>query len=295
MPISIALVSAFTLAWAGNPQNPYTTSTQVRDTVPTKKNENARRPSDKDLDKELRELDEARKSLNEIKDKDWDKIQRDVEEAIEKIDFQKIGREVEESIRKVDMEKIGKEIEDAISKIDFKKIEQDVEAALNEVSKIDREKIRQDIQKVGKDLEEQLEKKEWRKEIEEMKKIDMEKIKMDMEKARKEVLRVKEDLKREKLSMKETMQNAGIGIEKAKEELKGYQEMIYSMEQDGLLSTKDDYSIEYKKGELSINGKKQSGAITDKYKKYFKNDAITIKKVDGDIKINMDNTKIDMD
>ncbi len=107
-------------------------------------------------------------------------------------------------------------------------------------------------------------------------------------KCKKEMSRVKEELKLEKLDMKETMTRAYTEIDKAKEELKGYQEMIYTMEKDGLLNTKEDYTIEYRQGELSINGKKQSTEITSKYKKYFKKDMMTIKKHDGDLKIDRD-------
>jgi hypothetical protein len=57
------------------------------------------------------------------------------------------------------------------------------------------------------------------------------------------------------------------------------------MEKEGLLNTKDDYTIEYKDGDLFINDKKQSSDITDKYKKYFKQKKIAIKKVDGEMKI----------
>ena len=82
------------------------------------------------------------------------------------------------------------------------------------------------------------------------------------------------------------MDKARIEVGKATAEMKGYQEMIYEMEKDGLLNTKEDYSIEYRSGELFINDKKQPQSVTDKYNKYFKKKNIAIKKQDGKMKIN---------
>jgi hypothetical protein len=87
------------------------------------------------------------------------------------------------------------------------------------------------------------------------------------------------------LNMKETMEKARQEVDKAKEEVKGYQEMIYAMEKDGLLNTKEDYSIEFRKAELSINGQKQPTEIFNKYKKYFKKERLTIRKENGDMQI----------
>lgn len=279
------LISAFVLAWAGNPQNPSARETQLRDTVPSNKDRNAGRAGDKDLDKELRQLNEARKQLDELKDKDWNKINREVEEAMKKVDVEKIRIQAEEALKEIDMEKIGKEIEEAIGKIDFKKIEQDVEAAMNEVSRIDREKVRQEIQRAGKEVHQLLEKKEWRRELDESKKINMDEVNREMENIKKEMARVKDELKLDKLNMKGTMDKARGELEKATTELKDLQNMIYSMEQDGLLNTKEDYTIEYNQGELSINGNKQSSEVSNKYKKYFKKDKTTIKKRNGNINI----------
>jgi len=76
-------------------------------------------------------------------------------------------------------------------------------------------------------------------------------------------------------------------LEKTKVELKGYQEMVYKMEADGLLKTNSDYKIEYKDGQLFINGDKQSMEVTNKYKKYFPKDGISIRKQKGEMNINI--------
>ena len=76
-------------------------------------------------------------------------------------------------------------------------------------------------------------------------------------------------------------------IEKAKIEFKGYQEMVYEMEKDGLLNTKADYTIIYRDEELTINGKKQPAEVTNKFKKYFSKDGVTIRKEKGEMNINI--------
>ena len=278
----VLLVGSFTfLAFTDGPvfaNNKFST-----DTIPSNKKQ-----GEKDLDKELQKLDEAKKQLSDLKNKNWEKVEKDIEDAMKKIDLEKIRIQAEQALSKIDMEKIGKEIEESLRKIDFKKIEKDIEAALSELSKIDEEKIKEDIQKAFKEVDEQLQKKEWRKEMEEAKKVNIEEVEKEMEKVKMEMARLKDELKIEKLDLKETMTKAHAEIEKAKEELKGFQDMIYLMEKDGLLNTQSDYSIEYNKGELSINGKKQPTNIADKYKSYFKKDKLTILKQGGDLKINND-------
>jgi hypothetical protein len=57
--------------------------------------------------------------------------------------------------------------------------------------------------------------------------------------------------------------------------------MIYAMEADGLLDTKKDYIIRFKDGKLTINGNEQPETVTNKYRKYFKKDSVTLKKENG--------------
>ena len=270
-------------AWAGGPR-------QIKplkvgsDTIP----KSERRAGDRDLDKELRDLEEARKKMEDLKDFDWTKIQRDLEEALKKIDADKIKMQTEQALAKIDMEKIGKDIEESLKKIDFNKIEKELESAINEMSKIDKDKLKADLEKARKEVQEALEKKEWRKEMDEVKKINMKEISEELEKAKKEIDKARKDLDLEKLNMKENLDKARVEIDKAREELKGYQEMIYAMEKEGLLNTKEDYSIEYKDGKIIVNGSTLSNEKTEAYRKFFKKDNTTIKKSKGDLKIDID-------
>ena len=298
---AIALTLLIVLAaWVDNPQNPQGNTSYQQDTIPTKKRiKSTRESGDKDLDKELRQLDKAKEELETLSDKDWDKIRREVEESIKNIDTDRIKREVEQSLKQVDMDRIQKEIEASLNKVDFNKIERDVEKAMKEVEitlnetdiKKELYKARKEIGKAKVEVEEQLKNKDWQKEVqEELQKVNSKEIEDAMENARKEMDRVKEDMNLEKLNMSKELDKARNEIDKASIELKGYQEMIYAMEKQGLLNTNADYKIEYRNGELRINGKKQTEATTNKYRKYFKSnkDKTTITKENGNINIDID-------
>ncbi len=290
----------FLVAWVGNPQNPPGNTSTQQDTIPTKKRINTTREAgERDLDKELRQLDKAKEELETLSDKDWDKIRREIEESIKEIDTDRIKLEVERSLKQVDLARIQKEIEASLNKVDFNKIERDIEKAMKEVEislneidiKKELYKARKEIGKAKLEIEEQLKNKDWQKELqEELQKVNSKEIEEAMENARQEMERVKEDMNLEKLNMSKELDKARIEIEKAKIELKGYQEMIYAMEKQGLLNTKADYKIEYSNGELRINGTKQTEVVASKYRKYFKGnkDKTTIIKEDGNINIDID-------
>lgn len=275
------LATAITLiAWTGGPQRPDSAAQYDQDTIPSKKRSEAtRQAGDRDFDRELRAIDMAKEELN---GQDWEKVQREVEEAMQKIDLSKIQLDVEKAMKAVDFAKIQKEVAESMARVDFEKINSEWQDAMKKV----------DMEKINREIQESMSKVDWEKinaEIKEsmdkVSKIDMEKMNDELRKAQKEISEMKINLEDEKFHFKDAMKKAGESIEKAKEELKGYQEMVYAMEADGLLSTKNDYTIEYKDGEISIDGKKQSSAVNEKYKKYFKKDNVRIIKEDGEINI----------
>ena len=112
----------------------------------------------------------------------------------------------------------------------------------------------------------------------EIKSIDKDAIKKDLEKAKKDMEKAKLEI--EKIDMDKIMAEAKAGIDEAKAELKLTKEMFNEMEKDGLINSKNGFTIEYKNKSLYIDGKKQGEKTTDKYRKYFKkeNFKITIDK-----------------
>jgi hypothetical protein len=53
-------------------------------------------------------------------------------------------------------------------------------------------------------------------------------------------------------------------------------ELTKALEKEGFVDNKNPYKLEIKDGEFYINDKKQSKEVTDKFRKYFKNDNYTI-------------------
>jgi hypothetical protein len=275
------------LAFKNSPQQKPAIANQAQDTIPAKRNKITREDVNdrRDLDKELRQLDNAQENIDRLKEKDWKEIERTVEESIRNIDLEKIQQQVEQAVRLVDYEKINRTVQEALQKIDFDKIQRDIDRSLAEVKNVDKEEIRQEIEKARLQVKEAMEKEEWKEDMKKTQKHSKEEVKKELENAKKELARVKEDMKHQKMDFKKELDKAKVDIDKTRTALKDYQEMIYDMEKEGLLNTKEDYTIEYKDGDLFINDKKQSSDITGKYKKYFKQKKIAIKKVDGEMKI----------
>lgn len=285
---SLALLAVATVvtleAFSGNQQQYPAIAGNAYDTIP-KRNKITREPGDRDLDKELRQLDKAQEQLDKMKEKDWDEISRIAEESISKIDFDKIQQQIEIATKNIDYEMINRQVQESLRKIDFAEIQRSIERSLEEVKKIDKSALRHELENAQKQVEEALKREDWKEEVKKAQEFNRDEVKKELENAKKEVAKVREELKQQKFDFSKEMNNAKEGIDKAKAEMKGYQEMIYNMEAAGLLSTKEDYTIEYKDGDLFINNKKQPQEVTDKYKKYFKNKTIAIKKQDGQMKI----------
>jgi hypothetical protein len=71
-------------------------------------------------------------------------------------------------------------------------------------------------------------------------------------------------------------------MEKTKEQLAIYREMLWQMEMDRLIDMGRDFTIEFQEGILLINGREQPPRVQDKYRNYFSEDNRRIfKKTEG--------------
>ena len=275
----VAGTSLVIMAFAGDPGT-RKHQPDGTDTIPSRK------AGDRDLDKEIRDLEKARIHL---KDVDLKKIQADINLSLKEIDLDQLKLDITTSLKDLNLEKIQLDLQTSIAKIDMDKIQKDIEKALENADvKIDpkeMEEIKKELNKVKVDIRNNFNEADLKKEMEELKKINLKDIEKDLEEARKEIEKAKISIDLDKADIKIDLENASKDIEAARVELKGYQEMIYAMEEEGLLSTKEDYSISYTGDELSINGKKQPASIVSKYKKYFKQN-ILLEKKDGKMEIN---------
>lgn len=283
----LAVATTFALvAWRGDHQQPAAGNQPAQDTVPAKKKATDRLPGDKDLDKEIRQLDEAKENLKNI---DWDQIRKSLTEVQVHIDKAGIQDQVEKAMKEVNVEKIKLEVEKALKEVDFEKIQKDVDASLKHAyTEVDKETLKKQMEEVKIQVEKALSNREWEKGLTELKDIDLKNMKLEIDLAKEEVAESLKKLDKEKLNFDKDMNKAGKEIEKAKEEFKNYQELIYNLEKEGLLNTQTDYTIEYRKGQLHVNGKAQSAAVTGRYQKYFKKEKVTISKKNGEMDIDTD-------
>ncbi len=226
---------------------------------------------------------DAGKEINDTIPKSKEKKVRDLDEVFEELDqldlektMEKVRLELAESLKQIDSDKIRLEIDKAMRDVDFGKISEELR---NSLAKVDMSKIKIEL---GESL----------KQLEELKKIDMSGIEKEMSKLKLEM----KDLGPELEKVKEQMKNLGpqmekvkVEMEKVKENLKGFKAFVDDLEKDGLLNKEENYTIENKDGELTINGKKASVETNNKYKSFLeKHRNFTIKKADDSFNIDMD-------
>lgn len=263
--IALAMAIPAQSSWVPNPDTGLPVPV-LSDTVPGQKSQQ------RDFDKQLEEMDKGEEQLRKFNEGEFNKMVENIEKSIKEIDVQKM-------MAKVDMDKIMQDAERSMQSIDLSKMEKELD---NErLTDAERKSMKEDIEKARQEMKKAMEemKNIKRPDSEELKK-QMEKIKLDMEKTRKELMD-------EKGKIRQELKNAAGQIQEARKEIKGYQEMVYSMEDQGLLSTKNDYTIEYKNNSIKVNGKELNEEQNARYRKYF-DKPTTIIKEDGDINIQKD-------
>lgn len=261
------------VAWTNNPYQHKITTSHSKDTLPSKL---------RDLDKELRQLDEAKKKLSE---QDFEKIEQRVKETLNKIDIEKIQQQADAAMQRLEAEKTQQQIEESLSRLDFDKIQEQIDESMDRLDMIDNEELKQQLKDTQKQVKEALDNGKWKADLEKALSQNKQDMQKQMLKLKNDMARLKEEITIEKFNFSKEMEKANRELADARIELQSYQEMIYEMEKEGLLNTDDDYTIEYSRGELLINDKKQPQDVLEKYKKYFKKDKVTIKKQDGEMHI----------
>ena len=232
----LALVAITVTAWKrtdnapqGNPSKAVFTH-YTEDTTPRKKSYSKHDYKIGDLDKAMKELDEALLDMNKNLKIDFSKMDKEMKMAMEemkKVDWEKMSREVESSLKKVDWEQTKKEVERAMREASVKMKEVDLKQVEKQIAMAKENLASARIHSH----------------------IDMDKIKESVEKS---------------------LDGARESIDKAKKELAQMKEFTEALEKDGLINRKKGYKIEIKDHELYINGTKQPKETTDKYRKYFK-------------------------
>lgn len=253
LPLAVlisALVLTVTFAQTGAGTNKKSTN----DTVPKKQ-------------KQIRNLDDA---LDEL-----DKGEADMQKAAREIDGEKISREMREAMKglEIDKTKMKEEIDRAVREIDDQKIQLEVQKAMTQAQKALKEI---DMEKLTQEMDASLAKVDMGKvkaELEKVKEIDFSKMKKELEGIRPEV--------------EKSLQEAKKSIEKAKQEITSYKKLVAALDKDGYLNKDANYKVEYKNGELTVNGKTLPAGAVKKYNEYLSDKKdFTLQKAEDGFNIN---------
>lgn len=276
LPI-LLIISALVVTAAAWQVAPGKSTRTITDTVPDKNKV-------KSIDDALEQLEKSQKELERtLQEKNWDKEMKDaldkahfdaekmklqIDEAVKQIDAKKIQDEVAKAMKEVDLQKMKADLQENLDKVDMKDMKLQIENAMKQV---DAAKIQADINAS-------------------LAKVDVEKIKLELDKVKQiDMKGIEENLRKMKPEIEKSMQDARQSIEKAKKELTEYKTFIDGLDKDGLIDKDKSYTIQYKNGELIINGKKQPAEVVKKYNSYLKNKKdFTLKKDDDNFDIHND-------
>lgn len=246
-PLLCTLLACLLFAASGWQTNPSSKSYQAfNDTIP----ERSRKI--KNIDDAVLELEKARVQMEtSLKEIDWDKQEKEMQLALKELQLNKlkIKEQVIEALKQVDIAKIQAEVHTGLKEVESAKIKADVETAL---SKIDFEKMKMELEKV--------------------KEIDFEKLEAELRKIQPQI--------------EKSMQSARQGIAKAKEEMVIYQTLINYLHKEGLINKNKNYVVEWKAGELTVDGKKQGNDAVKKHPYLNGKKDFRIEKKDEDFTIN---------
>jgi hypothetical protein len=273
--ITTVAIAFSTIAWQNSsPMSGHGNHPLYQDTVPSSGHgQNEFRHDEfrdeQQIEKAMQKLGEALKRIDtSIDNIAWQKIQDQVQMSMERVD-----KEMSKS--HFDIDKMQREINNAMKNLDLEKIKKETALIKQEVQEnILNDKINEEVQHALSSAKEQLTSEELHKNLTAVEKMTMDQVNRELQIA-------KEEFEHNKVDLKKEMDEAKVGIEKANGELRAYRKLLANLEKDGLIKPNEDYSIEFKGGELYINGQKQPPEVLNKYKDYFKKDNTKIYKNNG--------------
>ena len=135
---AIIIVAGFvSIAWFQNPG--IDTSRDPQDTVPHREKktrtdkEKHKKTISGDMDENLEKIDRALDKLDaELDGRDWDKMNKELRESLDKINPEKMEREIEQAMKSIDEQKIRLETEAALKKVDWDRMQQDIQRAMQD-------------------------------------------------------------------------------------------------------------------------------------------------------------------
>ncbi|MDB5248005.1 MAG: hypothetical protein JWQ40_2399 [Segetibacter sp.] len=170
-------------------------------------------------------------------------------EEIKRIDLTINHEQINQALKQVDQQKMSAQIDESLKKIDWKNLQKDMDRDMVKINKKQLIEVKNQMEKL---------------------KVDLKKQQMDLK------LDLNIGAKKIKEEAVHSMQDAKKSILKAKEEIKDLQEFTDALQKDGLIDKSKAYKVEVKEGQLYIDGKKQSKEVSEKYRKYYRKNNLTI-------------------
>lgn len=200
------------------------------------------------LDAALDYVDEQIRSHNAQWDVNKNHVQQQADAALSGIDLAKIQAEAKAAVKKINFEQLNKDIERAMAGVDRAKMERDLSHAMESVKNIDAVQLKSEINAT-------------------LKNIRLDQLKTQLEAAFKDLKMQQEQLNIELRQMKPGMNPE---LRETRRQLQQLKNAYQEMEREGLIEKRPDNRIQFRDGDLYINGDKQSQEISEKYRHYFK-------------------------
>lgn len=257
----------------------------VSDTVPQK---------GESLDDQIKAIEQAQQQLTkELSGKDWDAIDAKIEGSLASINEKEIEAQMEKAMQQLEKSMAEVKQSQLARQLDVKKLQEQLATVQANLEKnLDKKEIEAQLKAAMVEL---------KSSVAEISKVNEAELKEELSKMKAElaanktkmaadIAKAKAEIKASKPKIKASLEKAKLDIEAARKEFEGYKAMIGQMQQNGLISDPKNYDIEWKNGELWINGKQQPAEIRERYKTYFKRDPTHLKNTDDSFRKNDDGT-----
>ncbi|MBZ4191275.1 hypothetical protein [Niabella beijingensis] len=193
------------------------------------------------VDQQIRNHGDAECTIN------TDRIQQQVSDALSKIDLVKIQSAARAAVKKIDFDQLNRDLEKAMAGIDRAKIDHDVSRAMAAVKNIDAGKLKCEINMALKD-------------------VKLDQLKVQLEAACRDLRLQQRDLN---LEMRQLGPGINNELRDTRRQLQRLKDAYQEMERDGLIERGPNNRIQFREGELYINGERQSQKTSEKYRHYF--------------------------
>lgn len=174
-------------------------------------------------------------------------IQQEVHHVLSAVDLAKIQAEAKAAVKKINFEQLNKDIETAMAGIDKATLERDISRAMKSVKNIDAAQLKNEINAT-------------------LKNIRLDQLKGQLENARRDLKMQQQQLD---IEMRQIAPGVNNELRETRRQLQRLKDAYQQMERDGLIEKSPANRIQFRDGELYINGERQSKEISEKYRHYF--------------------------